>query len=83
MEFTPSKHAIGTLREREIRLEWVAETLAGSAHTEADADDPDLTHALRIIPEFGYRVLRVIYNHTRQPVHVVTVHFDRAMKGKL
>ena len=47
------------------------------------ANDPDLAHALRIIPEFGYRVLRVIYNHTRQPVHVVTVYFDRTMKGKL
>ncbi len=42
-----------------------------------------LIHALRAIPEFGDRVLRVIYNRTRQPPHVVTAFFDRGMKGKL
>jgi hypothetical protein len=83
MEFTLSKHATGTLREREIRLEWVSEALNSPTRTEPDVDDSDLTHALRIIPEFGYRILRVIYNHCREPVHVVTVYFDRTMKGKL
>lgn len=47
------------------------------------ADDPQLTHALRIIPEFDYRVLRVTYNHTRQPALIVTAYFDRTMKEKL
>jgi hypothetical protein len=42
-----------------------------------------LTHALRAIPEFGGRVLRVIYNRTKQPPNVVTAFFDRGMKGKL
>jgi hypothetical protein len=42
-----------------------------------------LRHALRPIAEFGYRVIRVIYNESRDPVHVVTAYFDRSMKGKL
>ncbi len=42
-----------------------------------------LTHALRAIPEFGDRVLRVIYNRTKHPPHIVTAFFDRSMKGKL
>jgi Domain of unknown function (DUF4258) len=83
MEYTLSKHAEGTIREREIRPEWVAATLANPMATEPDANDPSLRHALRTIEEFGYRVLRVVYNETKQPVHVVTVYFDRAMKGKL
>lgn len=83
MEYTLSKHATDTIREREIRLEWVSLALDNPARIESDADDADLTHALQIIPDFGFRVLRVIYNHTRNPVHVVTVYFDRAMKGKL
>lgn len=83
MEFTLSKHAADTLREREIRLEWVQATLENPMRTLPHADDPDLRHALREIPEFGYRVLRVIYNHTRQPTLIVTAYFDRTMKGKL
>lgn len=83
MDYTLSKHAEDVIRERDIRTEWVAATLAEPKATEPDPDDPALFHALRIIDEFGYRVLRVVYNQTRQPVHVVTVYFDRAMKGRL
>ncbi|EAZ93103.1 DUF4258 domain-containing protein [Crocosphaera chwakensis] len=37
----------------------------------------------RSIPEFGNRVLRVVYKPTENPIKVITVHFDRSMKGKL
>lgn len=83
MEFSLSKHATNTIREREISLEWVADTLENPARTMPHSADLQLTHALRVIPEAGHRVLRVIYNHTRQPVQVVTAYFDRTMKGKL
>jgi len=43
---------------------------------ENDFDDPTLVHALRAIPEKGFRVLRVIYNETVDPMTVVTVYFD-------
>ena len=37
----------------------------------------------RKIPEFGGRVLRVAVNTTVEPNRVVSVFFDRQMKGKL
>ena len=83
MEYTLSTHATTTIRERNIRAEWIAATLSAPAATESDPVDPTLIHALRVIPEFGERVLRVIYNRTGQPPHVVTAFFDRGMKGKL
>lgn len=83
MKFTMSKHAEDAAGEREIRLEWIAETMDTPLATEPDPGDPDLRHALRPIANFGYRVLRVIFNATRNPPHVVTVYFDRTMKGKL
>lgn len=83
MDYTLSKHAEDAIREREIRPEWIGETLAQPTVIKAHPDDPDLQHALRPIPEFGYRVLRVIFNTSRNPPHVVTAYFDRSMKGKL
>lgn len=83
MEYILSKHAQKSTQEREIRPEWISQTMTAPARTEPDADDPELLHALQIIPEFDYRVLRVIYNRTKTPPVIVTVYFDRAMKGKL
>lgn len=83
MDYTLSQHAKATIREREIRAEWIRDTLAAPLAIEPDSDDPQLFHALRPIPEFGGRVLRVIFNRTRTPPHIVTAYFDRAMKGRL
>lgn len=83
MEFTLSKHAADVIRERGIRTDWLDETLSRPALSEPDMEDPNLTHVLLPIADFDNRVLRVVYNHTKQPIHVVTVYFDRAMKGKL
>jgi len=83
MDFTLSKHAEDAMHERGIGPEWVTETMTTPLIMEPDPDDSTLMHALRPIPEFGYRVLRVIFNQTRKPPHIVTAYFDRAMKGKL
>ena len=50
--------------------------------TEADRFDASLVHALRRIPEYGDRVLRVVYNPSHNPPRVVTMHFDRRQRGK-
>ena len=48
-----------------------------------DPDDATVERRFRRIPEFGGRVLRVAVNTTVEPNRVVSVFFDRKMKGKL
>ena len=50
---------------------------------EPDPIDPELEHRLGRIDEYDGRVLRVIVNATVTPPRVVTVYFDRKMRGKL
>jgi hypothetical protein len=71
-----TEHAQKRLLKRRIQLEWVAATLEHPARMVSDPDDPELVHALRSIPERGFRVLRVIYNETVEPLRVVTAYFD-------
>jgi hypothetical protein len=81
--YTLSAHAEVVMTERSIKREWMDRVLAHPELVEADRDDPEITHALGKIPEHGGLVLRVVFNGTRKPMKVVTVYFDRAMKGKL
>ena len=83
MEFTLSKHAIDAVQERGISREWVAVTMDNPERTEHHRDDRALMHALRRIPDLGNRVLRVAYNRAKEPPHVVTVYFDRTLRGTL
>ena len=48
-----------------------------------DPHDPAVERRFRRIAEFGDRVLRVAVNTTVEPNRVVSVLFDRKMKGKL
>lgn len=82
MEFTLSKHAQDTMRERGIEFAWLAATMGDPDTTEEHPKDPTLRYAFRRIPEFGNRVLRVVYNQTKEPAHIVTVYFDRTAGGK-
>jgi hypothetical protein len=58
-------------------------SLERAGETEADKDDPQLIHHLARIAEHGNRVLRVVFNNQVSPVLVVTVYFDRKLKGNL
>jgi len=83
MNYTLTRHARDALAKRKITTEWLERTLAGPQRIEPDAADPALEHRLAVIPEHGNRVLRVIVNRSDDPMRVVTVFFDRKMKGKL
>jgi len=76
MNYVLTEHARKRCIKRKVRNEWILATLEHPARTESDEDDPTLIHALRAIPEKGFRVLRVIYNETIDPMTVVTVYFD-------
>ena len=81
MKYTISHHAGEMLRERRIDIEWVEMVLAQPALKEQDREDSSLEHWFAAIPERDGRVLRVVVNIMRTPVHVVTAYFDRAKRG--
>lgn len=83
MKYKLSEHAETTLREREISPEWLASAMNEPDLTLPHEDDASLKYAFKVIPAFGNRVLRVIYNATKEPTVIVTLYFDRTMKGKL
>lgn len=77
MDYVLTEHARDALKKRQIQIAWMEQALTAPEVTEADPVDAGLEHRLARIPEFGYRVLRVIVNGKRTPPHVVTVFFDR------
>ncbi len=83
MNYTLTEHAKKVLAERDIPLEWLERALREPASREADPEDASLERRYRPIPESDGRVLRVVVNISVEPVRVVSVFFDRSMRGKL
>ena len=83
MRYQLSQHALIRMRERKIEGAWVEQAIASPQLTEQDAQDPAIEHRLAAIAGRGYRVLRVVCDPRADPVKILTVHFDRSMKGKL
>lgn len=83
MKYELTKHAEKVLAEREIAAEWMERTLSSPELVLPDPDDATVERRFRRIPEFGGRVLRVAVNTTVEPNRIVSVFFDRKMKGKL
>jgi hypothetical protein len=83
MNYVMTKHARKALEEREILIEWVERALSAPELILPDSEDTAIERYFRRIPEFGDRVLRVAVNTVVEPIRVVSVFFDRRMKGKL
>ncbi len=83
MKFELTQHAQKVLTERDIPIEWMERTLCSPELVRPDPNDPTVERRFRKIPEFGGRVLRVAVNTTVEPNRVLSVYFDRQMKGKL
>ena len=83
MNYELTQHARKVLEERGIQVEWMERTLSAPECVLPDLDDPEVERLFRRIPEFGGRVLRVAVNTAVAPNRVVSVFFDRTMKGKL
>ena len=66
-----------------IQLDWIEQAIATPHRVEKDAINPKLTHYLFKVAEFGNRVLRVLVNHTVEPMRIISVFFDRTMRNKL
>lgn len=76
MNYILTEHARKRCARRGIDLKWIANALAYATRVECDPDDASLAHALWPVPERRFKVLRVIYNETVDPVAVVTAYFD-------
>ena len=83
MHYELSLHARKVLSEREIPVEWLERALFTPELVTPNPNDPTIERRYRRIPEFGGRILRVAVNTAVEPNRVVSVFFDRTMKGKL
>ena len=83
INFQLKRHAEDALVKRKIEKEWLERVLAFPQRIEPDATDPMLEHRLAVISECDNRVLRVIINAHTNPVRVITLFFDRKIRGKL
>ena len=83
MTYELTQHARDVLAERHIPVEWLERALREPELKQPDPADATLERRYRKIPEHQNRVLRVVVNTTVVAERVVSVCFDRTMKGKL
>ncbi|MGB5156725.1 DUF4258 domain-containing protein [Desulfobacterium sp. N47] len=83
MNYKLTQHAKDAIIKRKVELKWIEQAVSFPQHIEQDATDSMLEHRMAVIPENESRVLRVIINPHTNPLLVVTLFFDRRMKGKL
>lgn len=75
MDYRLTDHARKRCLKRGIQLDWIQRALDHPERIESDAEDVSLVHVLYPVPERAFRMLRVIYNETRDPVFIVTAYF--------
>ena len=78
-----TRHAVHAMEQRMIAIEWVESTVEEPDLRTADLNDPEVERFFRRIPERDGRVLRVAVNTHVAPWRVVSVFFDRSMRGTL
>lgn len=83
MNYEITKHAQQAMAERKISVIWMERALSNPELVQPDPEDKSIERRFRRIPEYGDRILRVAVNTTVDPNRVVSVFFDRRMKGKI
>ena len=83
MELEYTKHALDVMDERDIPVEWIERTVSEPSLRVPDPNDPEVERFFRAIPEYGDRILRVAVNTHVAIWRVVSVFFDRNMRGRL
>jgi len=78
-----TQHAKDVMRARGISIAWMERAFFHPARVQSELRNPLLERRFGEIPEFGDRVLRVVVNMEFVPPRILSVFFDRAMKGKL
>ncbi|MBM2815562.1 MAG: hypothetical protein HW421_2324 [Ignavibacteria bacterium] len=67
--------------EREIPESWISDAINAPDYTEFISNEE--LHYIKQIKEFGNRYLRVVVNPYTQPKRIITLFFDRRIKGKI
>ena len=80
LEYT--RHAVHVMEERVISKEWVELTVTDPALRTPDPSDLEVERFFRRVPEREDRVLRVPVSTRVTPWRVVSVFFDRGMRGE-
>ena len=75
-------HAQMMLNRRELKMEWIEDTLRAATIVRHDERDPTLKLAFRQIAEAGDKWLRVVYRMDKQTHVVVTAFFDRNQENR-
>ena len=83
LELEYTRHATHAMEERMISRDWVEIAVAEPALRTSDPNDPEVERFFRRMPEHGGRVLRVAVNTRVAPWRVVSVFFDRGMRGEV
>ena len=78
-----TRHALEALDERRIPIEWAERVVSAPELRAHDPEDPDVERFFGRVPERDDRVLRVAVNTHVVPWRVVSVFFDRDMRGRL
>ena len=78
-----SDHAIQVIGDREIPVELVVRVVSQPTLVEPDRWDKTKSHAFATVPEFGDKVLHVVYNRDANAIKVITAFFDRRRFGTL
>jgi uncharacterized DUF497 family protein len=82
-EYELTLHAKKKIEERNIKIEWIEKVLYTPQLVNPDNLDPTLSLAYAPIAEYENRALCVVCDYEARPVRVITVHFERRLKGKL
>jgi uncharacterized DUF497 family protein len=83
VKYSVSEHAKLVIEERGINISDIEQVLKDPQLKIPDAKDLEIEHRLGVIQKNENRILRVIINKDRKPIHIVTAFYDRSMKGKL
>ena len=83
MNFNLTQPASQVMEERQIPVQWMGPTVTSPELRLPDPDGEEIERRFLRIPESGGRVLRAVVNNKAVPELVVSVFFDRSMRGKL
>lgn len=70
-------HALDMCAKRGILKEWALKALFEPVRVEPDPNHKDRIRVWRRIPEFGGRMLRLVYEEEQEAVVIITVVWDR------